>query len=143
MNRNTRGTKGQRLGRFRSRGAVLLEFAIVAPLLFTMVFGIIEFGYRMMVRQTMVQAAQVAARTASLPGITDTNILAAVDRYLAAAGYNGGSSDYDVQIVHATAGDPSETVTISMSAQKASLTGLFHVSGTMTVSAVLPKEGQL
>ncbi len=143
MNRNTRDTKGKRSASFRSRAAALLEFAIVAPLLFTIMFGIIEYGYRMMVRQTMVQAAQVGARTASLPGITDANIIAAVDRYLAAAGYNGGSSDYSVQIVHATAGDPSETVTISMSAPRASLTGLFQVSGTMTVSAVVPKENQL
>ena len=32
-------------GRRRHRGAVLVEFALVAPLLFVLLFGIIEFGF--------------------------------------------------------------------------------------------------
>ena len=48
------------------RGAHLVEFAVVVPVLFLMIFGIIEFGRLMMVQQAMTNAAREACREASL-----------------------------------------------------------------------------
>lgn len=48
------------------RGASVVEFAVVAPLTFLLVFGIIEFGRLTMVRQAMTNAARQAGRKASL-----------------------------------------------------------------------------
>lgn len=48
------------------RGATLVEFAVVAPVLFLLIFGIIEFGRLMMVQQAMTNAAREAGREASL-----------------------------------------------------------------------------
>jgi Flp pilus assembly protein TadG len=48
------------------RGATLVEFAVVAPVMFAFVFGIIEFGRLMMVQQAMTNAAREACREASL-----------------------------------------------------------------------------
>jgi hypothetical protein len=48
------------------RGAALVEFAIVAPLLFLIVLGIIEFGVIMMHQLTLVQVAREGSRAASL-----------------------------------------------------------------------------
>ncbi len=48
------------------RGATLVEFAVVAPVLFLFVFGIIEFGRLLMVQQAMTNAARESCREASL-----------------------------------------------------------------------------
>jgi Flp pilus assembly protein TadG len=111
--------------------------------MFAIVFGIIEYGWRLMVRQTMVQATQVAARRASLPGTTDGEIMAAVQGHMEAAGYNFSASDYSVDIVHATPGSPLETVTVAIPMARVSLTRFFgNPTGQMSVTSVVPKEGQ-
>src|SRR5262245_45030090 len=48
------------------RGAYTVEFAIVAPILFLFVFGIIEFGRLLMVQHALNGAARIACRNASL-----------------------------------------------------------------------------
>jgi Flp pilus assembly protein TadG len=48
------------------RGAHVVEFAVVAPVMFLLTFGIIEFGRLMMVQQATTTAARVACREASL-----------------------------------------------------------------------------
>ncbi|MDB4786468.1 MAG: pilus assembly protein [Planctomycetaceae bacterium] len=54
-------------GRFSARrGATLVEFAFVAPLLFTLIFSIIEFSRILMVQNAVTDGARDAAREASL-----------------------------------------------------------------------------
>ncbi len=48
------------------RGATLVEFAAVAPVLFLFVFGIIELGRLVMVQQAITNAARESCREASL-----------------------------------------------------------------------------
>lgn len=45
------------------RGAVAVEFAIILPVLITILFGIIQFGLVMFTQQMMVYAAREAARS--------------------------------------------------------------------------------
>ena len=52
--------------RNRKRGAALVEFAIVVPLLLLIVLGIIEFGVMMLHQLTLVQIAREGSRHASL-----------------------------------------------------------------------------
>ena len=54
------------------RGAALIEFAIIVPLLLLLVFGICEFGLLMKNYLTISQAAREGSRTASLGGTTAT-----------------------------------------------------------------------
>ena len=56
--------------RSRRRGAVTVEFAIVLPFLMLLLFGIIEFGWFMSMRQQIVMVTRDAARFGSLPGKT-------------------------------------------------------------------------
>lgn len=76
-----RGTPRQpgwngRDGDRRDRGAVLLEFAVVAVVLFTILFGIIEFGSAFNDYQSLRQVVREGARTAvvgvAAPGCTGT-----------------------------------------------------------------------
>lgn len=48
------------------RGASVVEFAVLAPVMFLFIFGIIEFGRLMMVQEAMTNAAREACREASL-----------------------------------------------------------------------------
>lgn len=49
-----------------SRGAAAVEFALVAPLLFLLLFGIISYGYMLSYRQALSQGAAEAARSAAV-----------------------------------------------------------------------------
>ncbi len=44
------------------RGAAIVEFAVIAPLLFFLIFGMIEFGRVIMVMQVMTNATREGAR---------------------------------------------------------------------------------
>lgn len=55
----------QTLWRDRS-GATIVEFALTAPLLLTMMFGIIESGRMMWTYQALQHGAQIAARCAAV-----------------------------------------------------------------------------
>lgn len=48
------------------RGASLVEFALLAPVMFLFIFGIVEFARLMMVHEAMTNAAREACREASL-----------------------------------------------------------------------------
>lgn len=74
--------RGNRARRQRSTvlrcGAAAVEFAVVAPLLFSVVLAILEFGRGMMVAETLTAAARAGCRAASLSGATTsiaTNIV--------------------------------------------------------------------
>lgn len=55
----------------RERGAAAVEFALVAPLLFMLVFGVIGFGLGFMQLQTIRGAVREGARTGAVcPGGT-------------------------------------------------------------------------
>lgn len=66
----------------RRRAASAVEFAVVAPLLFMLVLGMIEFGRMLMVQQIVTNAAREGARKAILPGATETLVSYTVETYL-------------------------------------------------------------
>lgn len=55
-----------RVQRSRQRGAAALEFALVAPVIILMVFGMIDFAMVMNAQAVVANAARDAARAASL-----------------------------------------------------------------------------
>src|SRR5262245_55885836 len=64
-----RTSSGRRQTRAR-RGAYVVEFAVVAPVAFLLIFGIFEFGRLMMVQHALNGAARIACRKASLANST-------------------------------------------------------------------------
>lgn len=52
----------------RSDGQSMVEFALLAPILFVVLFGICEFGYAWMQDNTATSAAREAARVAAVSG---------------------------------------------------------------------------
>jgi len=57
----------RRQKRSRRRGAALVEFAVIAPLFFLLVVGVIEFGRAMMVKQIITNAGSTIACEWDLP----------------------------------------------------------------------------
>ena len=70
----------------RQRGAALVEFAIVVPLLLTLVFGMIEFGVLLYDQQVITNASREGARAgivAQTPRLDTTQIEGIVKNYAA------------------------------------------------------------
>ena len=53
-------------GKDRERGAVLVEFAMISILFFTLLFGVIEFGYQFNDYQALRQGVREGARQATV-----------------------------------------------------------------------------
>lgn len=73
-------------GRSDERGSSMIEFAIVATLLFMLVFGIVEFGLAFRDRLTVGNASQSAARVGTAVGNgaeADLRMLQALEQTLA------------------------------------------------------------
>jgi Flp pilus assembly protein TadG len=64
------------------RGAELVEFALVLPLLLVLIGGIIDFGFLFQRYEVVTNAAREGARLGSLPGYQDDDVQARVREYI-------------------------------------------------------------
>ena len=64
------------------RGSVLVEFALVVPILLVIFAGIVDFGLMMQRREVVTNAAREGARIAVLPGYDLPDVQARVNEYL-------------------------------------------------------------
>lgn len=90
-------------------GNAVLEFALVAPLLFLVLFGITEFGRALGVNQALYTAAREGARVAVVTDPDGDLVNARVAEVLAAAGI----APTGVQIV-GPVGTANRTVTVTV-----------------------------
>ena len=132
-------TRGRRSN--RARGAAIVEFAVVLPLLLTILFGIIEYGWVFMVRQTLQTAAREGTRIAILQTSTSpyTSVLTRVADVMEPTGLTG----YSVSMTHATVADPVETITVTVPYSEVSLMGGFFGTHAYDLggSCSMRKEG--
>ncbi len=97
-------------GRCRSeRGAELIEFAIVFPVLMLIVAGIADFGMMFRSLEVITNASREGARVGVLPAYAAADIEARVDAYMAASGLAG--DDYTVTVTDETVATPAGTFT--------------------------------
>lgn len=131
------GARGPRC----ARAAAVVEFAVVLPLLLTILFGIIEYGWVFMVRQTLQAAAREGARLAVLQTTVTpyTNVTQRVSEVMAPTGL----STYQVSMTHATVGNPLETVTVTVPYNDVSLMGGFFGTHAYNIGGTcsMRKEG--
>lgn len=113
----------RRRGSHRARAGAVVEFAVVLPLLLTILFGIIEYGWVFMVRQTLQNAAREGCRLAVLSTSVEpyTNVTDRVAQVMSPTGL----TSYTVNMTHATPGNPVESVTVSVPYNDVSLLGGF------------------
>jgi Flp pilus assembly protein TadG len=78
LDRDARSSRG----RSGERGAELVEFALVLPLLLVVFGGIIDFGLMLQRHQVLSNAAREGARLAVLPGYEQADVELQVTRYV-------------------------------------------------------------
>lgn len=98
------------------RGAAMVEFAVILPLLITLVFGIIEFSIAFNRLQGLHAAAREGARTASLPTATYGDVQARVNSALTGITYDVGPSAPVVTPGGGCAGRTGEEVRVDINA---------------------------
>lgn len=99
-----------RLTRKRRRGAVLVEFAVVAPVFFVFIITSFEFGRMNVIRHTMDNAAYEATRHAMVPGATAAEAIGKADSILRLVGTRGAR----VSISPRTLGPDVDSVTVTV-----------------------------
>ncbi|WP_315849866.1 TadE/TadG family type IV pilus assembly protein [Blastopirellula marina] len=134
-----------RLYRSKRTGAAVVEFAIVAPLFFLLVFGMIEYGRMVMVQQVITNASREGARRAVLDGATTSEVVAAVEEFLEQASVSGGNLEIRVSPDppgSASNGDP-VGVTISVPFSDVSwMPSPMYLGGTtLEAKTVMRREG--
>ena len=99
----------------RRRGAAVVEFAVVAPLIFLILFGMIEFGRMLMVQQILTNASREGARRAIIESSTVPEVTTVITDYLQTNSVSGAILSIDPpDLTTLGAGDP---ITVSVSVQ--------------------------
>jgi len=127
--------------RFRL-GAATVEFAVVVPVFFLLVFGMIEFGRMVMVQQVITNASREGARQAVLDGATTTEVTNAVKSYLTSGSITGATITVSPNPPsNAAFGDP-VTVTVSIPFSQVSWlpSPMFLGGRTLTSTTVMRRE---
>ena len=84
------------------RGAELIEFALIAPILIFIIAGIIDFGMMFRTFEAVTNAAREGARVGVLPGYNPPDVQTRVNAYLAASGLTGPRTTTVVNVPVAT-----------------------------------------
>ena len=84
------------------RGAELIEFALVLPLLLFLIFGLVDFGFMFQRFEVVTNAAREGARMAVLPGYATADVTARVQSYLTTAGVAANSVNSSVSVTNVT-----------------------------------------
>jgi Flp pilus assembly protein TadG len=123
-------------------GAAAVEFAIVAPVFFLLVIGMIEVGRAMMVQQVLINASRVGARQAVTAGATSSAVQSAVQDYATSVAVPSVSVSVSPDPAAAKSGD-TMTVTTSVNYNNVSwLASPWFLGGkTLTSTSKMRKEG--
>ena len=130
------------LCRRNRRGAAVVEFAVVAPILFLLVFGMIEYGRLVMVQQVLTNATLEGARHGVLDGSTTTEVQTTVTDYLTGANIAGATVTVNPNPPDSAGfGDP-VTVSVSIPFNQVSwLPAPIFLGGVdMTATSVMRRE---
>ena len=132
--------------RDRRRGVVLIEAALVFPILLLLTFGLIEYGWLFLRMETITNAARRGVRVAVTPDATTSEVLAAVDDSMTNAGLE--DSGYTVTLTPANISslEPGEIITVHIVVPdygSISLTGapLIPVPDQIEGRVAMAKEG--
>jgi Flp pilus assembly protein TadG len=124
------------------RGVSAVEFAIVAPVVFLFVAGIIEFGRAMMVESLLANAAQRGARVGVLNDAQNSDVSTAVNSNLATGGISGATTTVTPNPPSSAYAGQDVTVAVSVKFSQVSWLPLpwFLKNTTLKSTATLQRE---
>lgn len=125
------------------RGVAAVEFAILLPLLVTIIIGTLEWGRYFTTRESVIHAAREGARGGTLLDATDVDACAAAHGFLSAVGISAtcGGGEITVDMNHEIAGGSGTipAVECAIDVPFTSVTGLpLALPQHIQVSAVMP-----
>jgi Flp pilus assembly protein TadG len=119
-----------------------VEFAIVAPIFFLLVFGMIEYGRMVMVQQMLTNASREGARVAVLDGSTTSDVETVVVNYLASG--NISNATVTVNPSPPSSASFADPVTVDVNIAYTDVSWLpspMYLGGTsMTATSVMRRE---
>lgn len=71
------------------KGLAIVEMALITPLLFLLVFGVLEYGWLFLKMHQITSAARHGARIACTPDSTNAQVQAAISLMMVDAGLDG------------------------------------------------------
>ena len=129
------------------RGAALVEFAIVTPVLLVLVLGMIEIGRAVMVTEVLTYAARMGARTGAISSGSTAGATTAANAVLTDSGINGATVTVFVNgssVTDASAGKSGDQIAVSVTIPYANVTWLSnpdYLEGkTLSGRVVMRKE---
>jgi Flp pilus assembly protein TadG len=129
------------------RGAAAVEFAVVAPVFFLMVFGMIEFGRAIMVKQVVTNASREGARLAVLdsPSPTASTVVSTVKNYMQNAGVSATAATVTINPSEPTTAGYGQPVTVTVQIPFSSVSWLpkplfLGASTQLSASTVMRRE---
>lgn len=140
--------QNRRRAKPRRRGAAVVEFALVSPLLIMLTMGLMEIGRVVMVKQLLINASREGARLAILPGSSTADAKAEVTSALlpSITGATPKVTNHlgaEIEVSSAPSGTP---ITVSVSIPAASVSWiphpLFTINSTLEASTTMRREGQ-
>lgn len=132
-----------RLFRKQRRGAAAVEFAIVAPLFFLLVMGMIEYGRMVMVQQVITNASREGARRAVLDGATTAAVQTTVANYMTSANITSPTVTVTPNPPSGAASGSPITVTVSIPFSQVSWlpSPMYLGATTLSATTVMRREG--
>ena len=129
----------------RTRGVILIEMALILPLLLLITFAVLEYGWMFTKMGQVTNAARQGARIGVRPDATSADVNTAIDTFMSAAGFT--TSQYTKSM---SPSDPTTvpvtntfTVTVTVTYSNITLTGFPLVPTPAQLQAVvkMAKEG--
>lgn len=119
----------------RQRGAAAVEFALIVPLLVSLVLGVIDFG--MAFEQTI--SIQGAARESAREGVTQGNVIASANQARGVL----DSTKLQVKFAVDSSGGAPGVMVVCLRYPQSSLSGFFAwaLNGVFEAKAVMKMEG--
>jgi Flp pilus assembly protein TadG len=95
-----------------SRGIILIEMAIVLPLLLLITFAVLEYGWMFTKAGEITNAARHGARIGVRPDSTSDDVSEHVEHLMTAAGFSSEQYDLTMDPSDPDSLDPGETFTV-------------------------------
>jgi Flp pilus assembly protein TadG len=127
----------------RSRGAAMVEAALVLPILLLVTFGAIKYGWLFLRAQQITNAARYGARMASLPDVEDDAVKTSIISLLAATNIDVNDQDIIIQPVEVSLSEHSAVnVHITVPSKKVDILkiSLFPDVGNIVASVTMAEE---
>jgi Flp pilus assembly protein TadG len=137
--------KSPRTSHRRRRAASTVEFALVAPIFFVVVLGLIEVGRGIMVVHLLNNAARAGCRAGAIEGRSNSDISAAVTNSLSTQGITAEAVTVQVNdgTADASAAQPQDEITVKVSIPVGNITwvpGGSYLRGSLSGQYTLRRE---